>query len=151
MLIFGLLIMLELAWFSFLPGLAHLFCQLSIPQMLLVSEVLQTLGSVAAFACGSWCFQSCMAGADLPCCKCGIPRLSGFEQQEPLESSSLTELWQLCQTVQRCTTQVIRFSFYFYLHLYICLVLYPLTGSNSIKTNATVIETTWFFVHCLMP
>lgn len=35
-----------------------------------------TAGTVAAFACGSSGFQSCISAADPPCCKCRIPRLA---------------------------------------------------------------------------
>lgn len=66
--------LLELAWFSSLPGCARLFCQLSIPQIL-------KLFLRYCRHCGSLCMwklrlRSCISAADPPCCKCRIPRLA---------------------------------------------------------------------------
>lgn len=147
MLVFGLLIMLELAWFSFLPGLARLFCQLSIPQMLLVSEVLQTLG-----VCGSLCMWKLVlpelhgwGRSALPWMQ--NPQVVGFSAAGALgikQSYWAMAVLSDCLEIHNSGYMV---SFYFYLHLYISLILYLLTGLNSIKTNTTVIETTCFLVH----
>lgn len=58
-----------------------------------------TADTVAAFACGSSGFGAAFLLLIHPAANAESPGWQSVEQQEPLESSSLTELWQLCQTV----------------------------------------------------
>lgn len=135
--------MLELAWFFFLPGLGCLFCQLSIPQI-----PSGHWGSVAALACGSLSFQSCRAGTDLPVQR-HSPQVVRFWAAAALGVKQ--SYWALAALSDSLEMHNSGFPFTFFYIFISVLVLYLLTGLNSIKTDTTVIETTWFFVHCLMP